>query len=83
MDNLERPADKWKLLQILKDNSFPLKNIDTSNITDMSELFANSTRTDFSGIEKWDVSNVENMYAMFDNCKTFNQDISGWDVSKV
>ncbi|RDU70886.1 hypothetical protein CQA57_08055 [Helicobacter anseris] len=39
---------------------------------------ADSTRKDFSGIEKWDVSNVENMQGMFDGATSFNQDLSSW-----
>ncbi|MBQ2575458.1 MAG: BspA family leucine-rich repeat surface protein, partial [Bacteroidales bacterium] len=34
---------------------------DISAVTDLSELFSYSNRTDFSGIENWDVSNVKNM----------------------
>ena len=33
--------------------------------------------------DRWDVSNVKNMYAMFWKHSNFNQDISGWDVSNV
>lgn len=37
----------------------------------------------FNGdISKWDVSNVENMNGMFENCH-FNGDINAWDVSNV
>ena len=49
----------------------------------MSELFKDSKRTDFSGIEKWNVSNVTSMGAMFAGCHDFNQDISSWDVANV
>ncbi|TEY03879.1 BspA family leucine-rich repeat surface protein, partial [Campylobacter sp. US12a] len=46
------PETKEELKTLIKDESIYLGDIDTSNITDMSYLFANSDRTDFSGIEK-------------------------------
>ncbi|EKJ5635646.1 DUF285 domain-containing protein [Campylobacter coli] len=60
-----------------------LGDIDTSLITDMSRIFRNSQRKDFSGIELWDTSNVVCMKLMFFDAKHFNHNIESWDVSKV
>ena len=61
-------------------NDANLNDIDTSEITDMSQLFFKSN---FNGdISEWDVSKVEDMSYMF-VCSSFNGDISNWDVSNV
>ena len=81
--NTYQPTSKASLLGLLSNPEIKLEEIDTSKITDMSYLFANSKRTDFSGIEKWNTSNVTDMDFLFGNCENFNQDISNWDVGKV
>ena len=81
--NTYQPTSKESLLGLLSNPKIKLEEIDTSKITNMSNLFANSIRTDFSGIEKWNVSNVTDMSFLFGNCENFNQDISNWDVSNV
>ena len=81
--NTYQPTSKASLLGLLSNPKIKLEEIDTSKITDMSYLFANSKRTDFSGIEKWSTSNVTDMDFLFGNCENFNQDISNWDVGKV
>ena len=34
-------------------------------------------------LNKWNVSNVTDMYAMFWKARSFNQPLNKWDVSKV
>ena len=77
------PKTKDELKKLVTDESIYLGDIDTSNITDMSNLFNESERRDFRGIEKWDTSNVISMSAMFKMAENFNHNINSWNVSKV
>ncbi len=78
-----QPSSKGELKKLIKDKNIYLGDIDTSKITNFKELFFNSKRRDFSGIEKWDTSKVTDMTSCFDGAKYFNADISSWNVSKV
>ena len=83
-----KPKKKSELIDIIEDTiseegtfNCDLNFIDTSAITDMSELFC--FFDDFNGdISKWDVSNVEDMDWMFKD-SNFNGDISKWNTSSV
>ncbi len=55
---------------------------DTSNITDMSEMFWRAESFN-QPIGDWNTSNVTNMSCMFAGAKSFNQPIGDWDTSKV
>lgn len=77
------PQSKDELKALVSDKSVNLGEIDISKITDLSNLFADSKRVDFSGIESWDTKNVTDMHRMFENCHTFNENIESWDVSRV
>ena len=64
-----KPISKEELRKLIKTAisrngiGADLNYIDTSEITDMSELFLNS---EFNGkIDMWNTENVENMYCMF------------------
>ncbi|MBZ7980621.1 hypothetical protein AVBRAN12642_08260, partial [Campylobacter sp. RM12642] len=48
--------DKSELIDFVLNQNIDLSYLDTSLITDMSELFLNSNRKDFSGINTWDTS---------------------------
>jgi surface protein len=58
--------------------------IDLSGMTNMNSMFGLCySLTSVSGIETWDTSNITKMSGVFALATSFNQDISGWDVSNV
>ena len=81
------------LLKEMVINQEDVTYVVTSNITDMTSMFA-ETGLLFGNISSWDVSNVTTMFQMlngttsFEECcygtaERFNQDLSAWDVSNV
>lgn len=78
-----KPNSLQELKELVSDKSVHLGDIDTSLITDMTELFKDSTRKNFDGLETWDTSNVTTMERMFHRAKYFNHPIGNWDVSSV
>ena len=58
-----------------------LNIIDTSLIFNMNSLFQDYA-VDII-VDKWDVSNVNNMCSMFADASIFNQPLNKWDVSSV
>ena len=66
--------------------SLNLSTWDTSNVTDMSNMFYNcGNLTSLEGIEEWDTSSVTSMSNMFQNCWSLTslEGIENWDTSKV
>ena len=84
------PKTKHELINVIRELVFEkgetnLNCIDTSNITDMSDLFAKidkASKVNFD-VSEWNVSNVENMNLMFSGCINFDCYLSNWNVSKV
>ena len=80
-----QPKNKAQLKSLIEyafnHNIYDLNFIDTSKITNMSNLFINCEYD--IDVSNWDVSNVTNMLAMFYCCYDFNCDLSKWNVSNV
>ena len=62
-----------------------LSELDTENVTDISDIFANTNIKMIPNISKWNTSNIINMSGIFKGCKFLFSipDISKWDTSKV
>ena len=59
-----------------------ISNWDTSNVTNMQEMFFNAR--DFNqNIGGWNVEKVESIYRMFWYCYAFNQPIGAWTTSAL
>lgn len=83
MAKIYKPKSLQELKELVNDKSVHLGDIDTSLITDMTELFKDSKRKNFNGLETWNTSNVTTMKGMFYRAKYFNHPIGDWDVAKV
>ncbi|BEG56986.1 hypothetical protein NHP21005_06740 [Helicobacter sp. NHP21005] len=75
------PKSKEGLQRLIKDENIHLGEIEVGALTDLSELFKNSPRKNFEGLEFWDVSNVVDMSGMFCWCDDFNQLPDNWNVA--
>lgn len=65
---------------------YGLEHLNTSQVTNMSEMFANTRNTELD-LKSWDVSNVTNMERIFFESSGYEHleslDISSWNTSKV
>ena len=84
--NSVRPISCYNMIRGCSSlTSIDLSDFDTSNVTNMSGMFAGNTEcTSIVGISEFDTHNVTNMRNMFDGCSSLlTLDISGWDVYNV
>ena len=60
------------------------KDVDTSNATNMTDMFFGCSTLTSLDVSKFDTSNATNMSGMFYGCKSLTSlDISGWETSNV
>lgn len=76
-DNIQQEVYKY-----LDKGVTNLNFLDTSQVTDMFNLFSNMGGISHIDISEWDVSNVSDMGRMFAN-SDFNGDISNWNVKSL
>ena len=60
-----------------------LSKWNVSNVEDMTCMFGNCIKFEGKGLENWDTHNVENIKSTFLDNKSFNADLSKWNISKV
>ena len=60
------------------------KDVDTSNVTDMNQMFSDCSALTSLDLTRWNTSNVTDMYYMFNNCSSLTfLDVSGFDTSNI
>ncbi|EGO5060705.1 DUF285 domain-containing protein [Enterococcus faecalis] len=88
-ENVKAPADSSDLFSsTLSVGYINLQSIsgslDTSNVTDMSDMFIECSALKSVDVSNWDTSNVTDMSNMFASCRSLSSvDVSNWDTSKV
>ena len=60
------------------------KDVDTSNVTNMNQMFSGCSTLTSLDASGFDTSNVTDMYYMFNNCRALTfLDVSGWNTGNV
>jgi len=77
-------ALKREVLKKIINKETDFNDIDISSVKDLSHLFEDQDITEID-ISEWNVSNVESMKGMFQNCKYLRTcgDLGKWDVRNV
>ena len=78
-----KTADWFYMFESLTDIQ-GIRNLDTSQVTDMKDMFFGCGRLTTLDISSFDTSKVTNMYSMFDGCGSLTTlDLSSFDTSQV
>ena len=83
--NIEDAVEDWSCSYTWCNSGDDYGNIwdwDTSEVTDMSELFFYETAFN-DPLNSWDTSSVTSMSSMFYYAEVFNQALDSWDTSSV
>ena len=83
--NLDKVIDMKSVFYRCPSLNFDVSNWKNDNLTvkNMESMFGFCSIFKGKGLEKWNVSSVENMSGMFYKCLKLNINFSNWDVSKV
>ena len=76
------PPITLAVLKAMIANDEDVTQVNTSEITDMSNLFKGKSSFN-QDISSWDTSAVTNMFGLFNEAILFNQPLNGWDTSHV
>ncbi|MGN0499179.1 MAG: BspA family leucine-rich repeat surface protein [Acutalibacteraceae bacterium] len=83
-DKVYLPADCSGMFRNSKLTSLDLSNFDTSNVTNMSEMFSGCSKLTSLDLSNFDTSNVVDMTNMFSSCSNLRSlDLSSFNTSYV
>ena len=73
----------YKAVRYTKTETLDISSFDTSNVTNMGNMFMNSKATTIKGLENFNTSKVTDMNRMFANSNASSLDVSKFNTSNV
>ena len=86
LTNIKLPSDSSELFAYLSslEEIIGLNTIDTSNVTNMNNMFEECSSLTSLNLSSWNMLNVENIACMFINCTSLETiNLSGWNTSNI
>ncbi|MDO5708422.1 MAG: BspA family leucine-rich repeat surface protein, partial [Andreesenia angusta] len=81
-NKIKLPDNSFRLFNRFNGNIELPKDLDVSNVTDMSYMFSYATTVD-RNLGNWDTSSATDMSYMFEFAKALKLDVSNWNTSNV